>query len=71
MCPTDFLAGSREEIDTRSGQFSPGNERMTPPIALRYIPSESGKRKEKDANVDRTQNWLTMYIPNPYHTFSP
>lgn len=69
--PTDFPARPHEEINTESCPFCPGNEKMTPPAVLVYLPSDRGIRKEKDVNGDRTQNWLIRCFPNLYPALSP
>jgi len=67
--PTDFVkkAGKRK---TDTCPLCPGNEHMTPPAVLVYIPSKSGVRKEKDLNGLRHKNWLIRCVPNLYPAFS-
>lgn len=69
--PTDFPARTHEKIDTKTCPFCPGNEQMTPPSVLLYLPSDGGIRKEKDADGDRPQNWLIRCVPNLYPALSP
>lgn len=69
--PTDFPATPHEKINKGSCPFCPGNEKMTPPSFLLYLPSNGGIRKEKDTDGDRAQNWLIRCIPNLYPALSP
>jgi len=68
--PTDFAERIREE---RIGvcPFCPGNEHMTPPAVLAYLPSDEGVRKECDQNGFRHKNWLIRCVPNLYPAFAP
>jgi UDPglucose--hexose-1-phosphate uridylyltransferase len=68
--PTDF-AKQREEKKTGTCAFCPGNEHMTPPATLAYIPSNGKIRKEKDENGFRHKNWLIRCVPNLYPAFTP
>jgi UDPglucose--hexose-1-phosphate uridylyltransferase len=69
--PTDFPTRPHEKSDIESCPFCPGNEAMTPPAVLLYLPSNGGIRKGKDADGDRAQNWLIRCIPNLYPALSP
>jgi len=64
--PTDFQVP--KSVITEKGEcpFCPGNERMTPPALMLYLPSEKGIVKEKDTDGDRPSNWLVRCIPNLY-----
>lgn len=66
--PTDFLTKTSEKIETKTENcpFCPGNEKMTPPAFLLYLPSDGGIRREKDQNGKRRKNWLVRCIPNLY-----
>ncbi len=66
--PTDFFTKSSEKIETKTENcpFCPGNEKMTPPAVLLYLPKNGGIRKEKDQNGERRKDWLVRCIPNLY-----
>lgn len=50
----------------------PGNEHMTPPAVLVYLPSPDGSLiKTKDKDDLRHKNWLIRCVPNLYPAFSP
>jgi UDPglucose--hexose-1-phosphate uridylyltransferase len=49
----------------------PGNEHMTPPAVLVYVPSNGGIRRERDQNGLRHKNWLVRCVPNLYPAFAP
>ncbi|NIR87190.1 galactose-1-phosphate uridylyltransferase [Candidatus Bathyarchaeota archaeon] len=68
--PTDFAKKAKEET---SGvcPFCPGNEHMTPPAILVYLPSNGSIRKERDRNGFRHKNWLVRCVPNLYPAFTP
>jgi len=66
--PTDFLTKTSEKIETKTENcpFCPGNEKMTPPAFLLYLPNNGGIRREKDQNGERRKDWLVRCIPNLY-----
>jgi len=68
--PTDFVK-EREEKKAVACPFCPGNEHMTPPAVLVYVPSNGGIKKEKDQNGFRHKNWLIRCFSNLYPAFSP
>ena len=50
----------------------PGNEHMTPPAVLVYLPSNAGEiKREKDQNGFRHKNWIVRCVPNLYPAFTP
>lgn len=65
--PTDFVRVKEKRRPTIC-PFCPGNEHMTPPAVLLYMPN--GK-KEKDTDTVRRKDWLVRCIPNLYPAFSP
>ncbi len=69
--PTDFPSGPHKEIDTESCPFCPGNEEMTPPAILLYLPSNGGITKDRDSDGPRAQNWLIRCVSNLYPALSP
>jgi len=68
--PTDF-AKAPEKRQEGVCALCPGNEHMTPPAVLVYLPTNGGIRKEKDLNGYRHKNWLVRCVPNLFPAFSP
>jgi UDPglucose--hexose-1-phosphate uridylyltransferase len=68
--PTDFTIKTTETKE-RICPLCPGNEYMTPPAELLYLPSNGKIKKDKDNNGSRSQNWLVRVIPNLYPAFTP
>jgi len=68
--PTDFVKET-EEKKAVTCPFCPGNEHMTPPAVLVYVPSNGDIKKEKDQNGFRHKNWLIRCFSNLYPAFSP
>jgi len=68
--PTDFVKPSEKRQEGVCA-FCPGNEHMTPPAVLVYLPQNGGIRKDKDENGLRPKNWLVRVVPNLYPAFSP
>jgi len=68
--PIDFV---KKEIMEKQGvcPLCPGNEHMTPPAVLVYLPSNGEVRKERDQNGLRHKDWLVRVIPNLYPAFAP
>jgi UDPglucose--hexose-1-phosphate uridylyltransferase len=68
--PTDFI---KKPIEREEGvcPLCPGNEHMTPPAVLVYLPSDGQVRKERDQNGLRNKNWLVRVVPNAYPAFTP
>jgi len=68
--PTDFV---RRAVGREAGECAlcPGNERMTPPAVLVYLPSDKGVRRDRDENGSRHRNWLIRCVPNLYPAFTP
>ncbi|MFQ6063930.1 MAG: DUF4921 family protein [Candidatus Bathyarchaeia archaeon] len=70
--PTDFARKKQEKRKIDTCPLCPGNERMTPPAVLVYIPSKNGKiKKEKDQNSFRHKGWIVRCVPNLYPAFTP
>jgi len=69
--PTDFKRSVEEKKQTGPCALEPGNEHMTPPAVLVYLPSNGGVRREKDTNGFRHKNWLIRVVPNLYPAFTP
>lgn len=70
--PTDFVKKTQEQpIDTALCPLCPGNEHLTPPAVLVYVPNDDGIRKTKEQGDFRTKNWTVRVIPNLYPAFSP
>jgi len=68
--PTDFVKKA-EKRKPDTCPLCPGNEHMTPPAVLVYLPSKSGVKKEKDLDGLRHKNWLIRCVPNLYPAFTP
>lgn len=68
--PSDFQKRSRGEIDTEKCPFCPGNEHMTPPSFLTFLPSHLGG-VTRDVDGERTKDWLVRCIPNLYPAVTP
>ncbi len=68
--PTDFV---RETEEKRVGvcPFCPGNEHMTPPAVLVYLPFNNGIKRDRDYDAFRHKNWLIRCVPNLYPAFTP
>ncbi len=68
--PTDFVKKVKEK-KVGVCPLCPGNEHMTPPAVLVYVPFNGGIRKERDQNGFRHKNWLIRCVPNLYPAFTP
>jgi len=68
--PTDFVK-PKEKRQEGTCAFCPGNEHMTPPAVLLYLPKNGEIVKEKDMNGVRPKNWLVRVVPNLYPAFTP
>lgn len=68
--PTDFVKPI-EKRQEGTCAFCPGNEHMTPPAVLVYLPTDGGIVKDKDTNGVRPKNWLVRVVPNLYPAFMP
>jgi len=69
--PTDFVQKTVEKARHRSCPFCPGNERMTPPATLVYLPKNSEIVKERDRDEVRHKGWIVRCVPNLYPAFTP
>jgi len=69
--PTDFQRAPEEKKQAGVCALEPGNEHMTPPAVLVYLPTNGGVRKEKDRDGLRHKNWLIRCVPNLYPAFAP
>jgi UDPglucose--hexose-1-phosphate uridylyltransferase len=68
--PTDFAKPPQRRQESVCA-FDPGNELMTPPAVLVYLPTNGGIKKEKDKDDLRHKNWLIRIVPNLYPAFTP
>jgi UDPglucose--hexose-1-phosphate uridylyltransferase len=68
--PVDFVR-TPEKRETGVCSLEPGNEHMTPPAVLVYLPAEKGIKKDRDLNGWRHKNWLIRVVPNLYPAFTP
>ena len=70
--PTDFAKQRTPQAQTSICPLCPGNEHLTPPAVLVYLPaSGGGVRKDQEQGDFRSKNWLTRTIPNMYPAFAP
>lgn len=68
--PVDFRR-KPEEKPSGVCALEPGNEDMTPPAVLVYLPSDGGIKKDQDQNGMRHKNWLVRCVPNLFPAFTP
>lgn len=69
--PTDFVQKTVEEAKREGCPFCPGNEHMTPPATLVYLPVLGEIRKERDQDGLRHKGWVVRCVPNLYPAFTP
>ncbi|MFQ6075555.1 MAG: galactose-1-phosphate uridylyltransferase [Candidatus Bathyarchaeia archaeon] len=69
--PTDYAARPAEPETGRVCPFCPGNERMTPPATLVYLPRDGGIAKERDSDGLRHRGWLVRCFANLYPALRP
>ncbi len=70
--PTDFKRTPQESKQSGVCALEPGNEHMTPPAVLVYLPTQQGGiKKDRDLNDVRHKNWLIRCVPNLYPAFMP
>lgn len=68
--PTDF-AKAAEDRHPGVCALESGNEHMTPPAVLVYLPTEGGIKKDRDEDGFRHKNWLIRCVPNLYPALTP
>jgi len=69
--PTDFKRALEEKKQAGVCALEPGNEHMTPPAVLVYLPINGGIKKDRDTDGLRHKNWLVRCVPNLYPAFTP
>jgi len=69
--PIDFQRTPEERKQAGVCALEPGNEHMTPPAVLVYLPTNGGIRKDRDQDGLRHKNWLVRCVPNLYPAFTP
>jgi UDPglucose--hexose-1-phosphate uridylyltransferase len=69
--PNDFVKPRTEQAKAANCPLCPGNEHMTPPAVLVYLPTEHGIRKDKENGDYRCKNWVIRTIPNMFPAFTP
>ncbi len=67
--PTDFVKAPQKRQESVCA-FEPGNEHLTPPAVLVYLPLDEGIKKERDRMGECYENWLVRAFPNLYPAFS-
>lgn len=69
--PVDFKRVPEDKKPSGICALDPGNENMTPPAVLVYLPVDGGVKKEKDQDGVRHKNWLVRCVPNLFPAFTP
>ncbi len=69
--PTDFVKPRIEHTKTATCPLCPGNEHMTPPAVLVYLPDKGGIHKDTEQGEERSKNWALRCIPNMFPAFAP
>jgi UDPglucose--hexose-1-phosphate uridylyltransferase len=69
--PTDFAKQKPPQTQTAACPLCPGNEYLTPPATLVYLPDGAKIRKDKEQGDQRAKNWLIRCIPNMFPAFAP
>jgi len=69
--PTDFVVKAAERYVDKDCSFCPGNERLTPPADLVYLPKDGNITKEKDSDGLRHKGWVVRCFANLYPALSP
>ena len=69
--PVDFKRTPEEKKTAGVCALEPGNEAMTPPAVLVYLPSDGGIKRDQDQNGTRHKNWLVRCVPNLFPAFTP
>ena len=69
--PTDFANRKMETATSVTCPLCRGNEHMTPPAVLVYLPQDDGVLREQEQGDFRFTNWLIRVIPNLYPAFTP
>jgi UDPglucose--hexose-1-phosphate uridylyltransferase len=69
--PTDFAKPKIVQDNVSTCPLCPGNEHMTPPATLVYLPENGSIRKEVEQGDFRFNNWLIRSIPNMFPAFAP
>jgi len=67
--PIDY-AVPRSKADPKVCVFCPGNENLTPPAKLLYVPQDGKILEAKDRGRNRRSDWLVRCIPNLYPALS-
>jgi UDPglucose--hexose-1-phosphate uridylyltransferase len=69
--PVDLAKPNPDSLSQVGCPLCGGNEHMTPPAVLVYLPQNGGVIKDQDKDDFRHKNWLVRVIPNLYPAFSP
>lgn len=70
--PTDFKRTPQENKQGGVCALEPGNEHMTPPAVLVYLPTpQGGIKKDRDLDGERHRGWFIRCVPNLYPAFMP
>ncbi len=69
--PIDFAKQKTEQAKTATCPLCPGNEHITPPAVLVYLPSNGDIKKDMEQGDFRSKNWILRCIPNLFPAFAP
>jgi UDPglucose--hexose-1-phosphate uridylyltransferase len=69
--PTDFATPKREPTKNPTCPLCHGNEHLTPPAVLVYVPKNGEISKAKEEGDFRYKDWLIRVIPNLFPAFAP
>lgn len=69
--PIDYVLRPADLETRRVCPFCPGNERMTPPASLVYLPENGGIARERDSDGSRHGGWLVRCFANLYPALRP
>jgi UDPglucose--hexose-1-phosphate uridylyltransferase len=69
--PVDFAKPNVGSVSQATCPLCAGNEHVTPPAVLVYLPQNGGVRRDHDQGDFRHKNWVVRVIPNLYPAFTP
>nr|MDO8079767.1 DUF4921 family protein [Candidatus Freyarchaeota archaeon] len=69
--PSDFKFDRGQRDDAEECPFCPGNEHMTTPAILLYIPKNGEIITDRDGDDIRRKGWILRVIKNMYPALSP
>lgn len=69
--PTDFVTTRERVVEKGLCPFCPGNEELTPPAVLAYVPRKGEVDRRKDDDENRVRGWLVRCVPNLFPALRP